>query len=117
MTGTPPSIIASIKRSPGWAHRQALAHTLSQDLRLANGGQVPIERIRQIAVPVLALAGAASPPWAPATAATLAGALPNASAQILDGQQHVPADAVVAAILQRFFRTGRPPAVPRGACT
>ena len=40
-TGTPPAIIESIKSSPGWAQRQALAHTLSQDLRLANNGRVP----------------------------------------------------------------------------
>ena len=39
MTGTPLPIIESIKSSPGWAHRQALAHTLSQDLRLANNGR------------------------------------------------------------------------------
>jgi pimeloyl-ACP methyl ester carboxylesterase len=104
MTGTPPLIIESIKRSPGWAHRQALAHTLSQDLRLTNNGRVPIERLQRIDAPVLAMAGAASPPWAASVTATLAGALPHASEQIVDGQQHVPSDPVVAAILGSFFR-------------
>jgi pimeloyl-ACP methyl ester carboxylesterase len=104
VTGTPPPIIEAIKKSPGWALRQALAHTLSQDLRLVNDGQVPIERLQRIDVPVLAMAGAASPPWAAATTATLAGALPNASEQIVDSQQHIPADPVVAAVLERFFR-------------
>jgi pimeloyl-ACP methyl ester carboxylesterase len=104
MSGTPDPVIESIKRSPGWAPRQALAHTLSQDLRLANHGRVPIERLRQIGAPVLAMAGAASPPWAPSVAATLAGTLPHASRQIVDGQQHIPADDVIAAILERFFR-------------
>ena len=100
MTGTPPTIVESIKRSPGWAHRQALAHTLSQDLRLTNNGEVPIERLKRIEAPVLAMAGAASPPWAASTSANLAGVLPHASEQIVDGQHHVPADHVVAAILE-----------------
>jgi pimeloyl-ACP methyl ester carboxylesterase len=104
MAGTPPSIIESIKRSPGWAHRQALAHTLSQDLRLANNGRVPIERLKRINAPVLALAGEASPSWAASTTATLAGTLPHASEHIVDGQRHVPADRVVAAILESFFQ-------------
>jgi pimeloyl-ACP methyl ester carboxylesterase len=104
MTGTPPRVIESIKRSAGWAHRQALAHTLSQDLRLANGGQVPIERLKRIDAPVLAMAGGASPPWAASTIATLAIPLPHSSELIVEGQQHIPADPVVAAILGGFFR-------------
>jgi pimeloyl-ACP methyl ester carboxylesterase len=104
MTGTPPPVVESIKGGPGWAHRQALAHTLSQDLRLAGDGQVPVERLKRIGAPVLVMAGAASPPWAAATSATLAGALPHASVQFVEGQQHVPADLAVAAILGRFFR-------------
>jgi pimeloyl-ACP methyl ester carboxylesterase len=104
MTGAPPTIIESIKSSPGWAHRQALAHTLSGDLRLANGGYVPIDRLRRLVVPVLAMAGGASPAWAASTAATLATALPHAGERIVDGQQHLPADPVVAAMLESFFR-------------
>jgi pimeloyl-ACP methyl ester carboxylesterase len=103
-TGTPPPVIESIKRSPGWAHRQALAHTLSQDLRLTNGGQVPIDRLKRIDAPVLAMAGAASPPWAASTIATIAGALPHSDDLIVEGQQHIPADSAVAAILDSFFR-------------
>jgi len=103
MTGTPPPVIAAIKTGPGWAHRQALAHTLSQDLRLANEGRLPIERLTLIDVPVLAMAGAASAPWAASTAATLAAGLPHATEQIVGGQQHIPADHVVAATLERFF--------------
>jgi pimeloyl-ACP methyl ester carboxylesterase len=104
MTGAPPAIIESIKSSPGWAHRTALAHTLSQDLRLANGGHAPIDRLKRVDLPVLAMAGGASPAWAASMTATLAAALPHAGEQIIDGQQHLPADPVVAAILESFFR-------------
>ena len=104
MTGTTPPIIESIKSSPGWARRQALAHTLSQDLKLTNNGQVPVARLKRIEAPVLAIAGAASPPWAASTTAKLAGVLPHASEHIVDEQHHVPAEPVVAAILASFFR-------------
>lgn len=104
VTGTPAPIIESIKSSPGWAQRQALAHTLSQDLRLANNGEVPIERLRRIDFPVLAVAGSASPPWAAATIATLAGVLPHVKTHVADGQHHVPADPVISTMLTSFFR-------------
>ena len=104
VTGTPPPIIESIKSGPGWAHREALAHTLSQDLRLANDGTAPVERLRAIEIPLLALAGGASPPWAALTTAMLAGSLPNASECIVEGQQHIPADSVIAEIIESFFR-------------
>jgi hypothetical protein len=38
------------------------------------------------------------------TIARLAGALPHAGERIVEGQQHIPADPVVAAILGSFFR-------------
>jgi pimeloyl-ACP methyl ester carboxylesterase len=104
MTGAPPTVIASIKGGPGWPHLQALAHTLSQDLRLGNDGRVPTERLNRIDAPVLVMAGEDSPPWAAAAAATLTGALPHAGRRTVGGQQHVPAAPVVAAILQSFFR-------------
>jgi pimeloyl-ACP methyl ester carboxylesterase len=104
MTGTPPPIVESIKRSPDWARRQALAHTLSQDLRLTGDGHVPIERLQGVDVPVLAIAGAASPPWAAATTATLLSALSSATEYIVDGQQHLPDDSKIAGILASFFR-------------
>jgi pimeloyl-ACP methyl ester carboxylesterase len=104
MTGTPAQVIESIKRGPGWADRQALAHPLSRDLKLANGGQVPIGLLERVDAPVLAMAGGASPPWAASTIATLAGALPHASQRIVEGQQHIPADPIVAEILGGFFR-------------
>jgi pimeloyl-ACP methyl ester carboxylesterase len=104
MTGAPPPTVEAIKRSPRWAQMQGLAHTLSQDLRLANRGEVPIERLKRIDVPVLAMAGAASPPWAASVIATLAGGVPHARDRLVAGQQHAPVDSVVAPILEGFFR-------------
>ncbi len=104
MTGTPAPIVESIKHGPDWAHRQAGAHTLSQDLRLANGGHVPTGRLSGIDLPVLVMGGAASPGWAAAAIATLVSALPHAGEQILEGQQHLPDDGMIVAILGSFFQ-------------
>jgi pimeloyl-ACP methyl ester carboxylesterase len=104
MTGTPAPIIESIKNSSNWAHRQALAHTLSQDLRLTNHGRVPVGRLKLIDIPVLAMAGEASPRWAASTVATLVSAVPQATEHTVGGQQHLPADSMIAAILESFFR-------------
>ena len=48
-------------------------------VRRALGGVDELERFTRIQAPVLAIAGAASPPWAASMAVTLAGALPRAS--------------------------------------
>jgi hypothetical protein len=53
---------------------------------------------------VLVLAGAASASGAAATTASLLRTLPQASEHIVDGQQHLPADSILAAILGSFFR-------------
>lgn len=103
MTGAPAEVIASIKASPGWPRMQGLAHTLSRDRTLGNGGAVPVERLRSIGIPVLAMAGGASDPWAREAMNTIAQAIPDAQARTLEREHHVPADDVLTSILAAFF--------------
>lgn len=103
LTGAPSQVIAHIKAGPGWPRMQALAHTLSRDRNLGNGGQVPVERLGRITVPVLAMAGGASPEWARNAVQTIAQALPDAEARAVEGQHHVPADDLLTSILAAFF--------------
>ena len=103
MTGTPAPVIESLKVSPSWSGMLSLAHTLPQDLRLGNRGKVPVERLMGISVPVLAMAGGVSPPWATAVSATIVGALPRAHERIVEGQGHGASPPAVAAVLERFF--------------
>jgi pimeloyl-ACP methyl ester carboxylesterase len=103
LAGAPPEVIEHIKASPGWDGMVALAHTLSRDIALANGGAVPVDRIATVGAPTLAMAGGESYGWAHDAARTIASTIPGAQARIVKGQQHAPAHEVVASILKEFF--------------
>ena len=103
ITGAPPPVIEQIKAGPGWGHMVGLAHTLSCDMRLANEGLVPADRLAAITVPVLAMAGGASAPWGAAAAGQIAAAVADGREQVLEGQHHVAADDVLAPVLRAFF--------------
>lgn len=103
LTGAPPDVIGHIKASPGWNGMVALAHTLSRDIALTNGGAVPVNRIAKVGAPTLAMAGGESSGWAHDAARTIASAAPDAQARSVPDQQHAPAHEVVAAILKEFF--------------
>ena len=104
VTGAPPPVIEMIKSGPGWSHMCGLAHTLSCDMRLANEGQVPAQRLEAINVPVLAIAGAASAPWAAEAAVGIVDAVADGRQQVLEGQTHMAADDVLAPVLDAFFQ-------------
>lgn len=103
LTGAPPQVIAGIKAGPGWPRMEGLAHTLSRDRKLGNGGTVPTERFQQIAMPVLAMAGGASASWAREAIEAIAQAVPVAEARTLAGEHHVPADGAITSILVAYF--------------
>jgi len=103
LTGAPTQVIAGIKASPGWPGMQDFAHTLSRDRNLGNGGAVPVQRLGSIGIPILAMAGGASDPWARQAMDTIEQAIPNAEARTLEHEHHVPADDVLTLILTAFF--------------
>jgi pimeloyl-ACP methyl ester carboxylesterase len=103
LTGAPPPVVAGIRASDDWPRMCGLAHTLSRDRRLGNGGAVPRERFSAIAAQTLALAGGLSAPWAREAAGTIAGAIPGAEARVLEGQHHVPAVEVLVPLLEAYF--------------
>jgi pimeloyl-ACP methyl ester carboxylesterase len=105
LTGAPPPVVAGIRESEDWPRMCGLAHTLSRDRALGNGGEVPRERFGAITAPTLALAGGLSAPWAREAAGTIADAVPGAEARVLDGQHHVPAVEVLAPLLVAYFST------------
>jgi pimeloyl-ACP methyl ester carboxylesterase len=49
---------------------------------------LPADRLAAITIPVLAIGGGASPPWLPAAASAVAGAIPGARYVTLAGQDH-----------------------------
>jgi pimeloyl-ACP methyl ester carboxylesterase len=102
-TGAPAEAVAGMRSSQYWPRMESLAHTLSYDVTLCNGGVVPADRLAGIRVPVLALAGGSSPDWARTAVREIAAVTPGGRSQVLDGQDHGPADEVLAPVLTEFF--------------
>jgi pimeloyl-ACP methyl ester carboxylesterase len=98
-TGVPSQRIEQMRRGDGWPGMVARAGTLGYETACCNDGVVPVDRLRAVARPVLALAGGASPTWAADAARTIADAVPGGRAEIVPGQDHNPAAEVLAPLL------------------
>jgi pimeloyl-ACP methyl ester carboxylesterase len=87
--GLPAEVIGGMRASQMWGWFTGLAHTLPYDVALCGPGMVlPASRLAAIKVPVLAIAGGASPAWLPAATGAVAEAIPGARYMTLDGQDH-----------------------------
>ncbi|HEY6540525.1 MAG TPA: alpha/beta hydrolase [Ktedonobacteraceae bacterium] len=103
--GTPAGQIEGMRHSPDWPSLEAIAPTLAYDHAaiMGNDLSVPIERAAQVRVPTLIMNGSASFPFMYETARTLSQAIPHAQFRTLEGQDHGPADDVLAPVLEEFF--------------
>lgn len=102
-TGMGDEQLAQMQAAPFWARMVGLAPQLAYDVRLGNGGEVPVDRLAAIQCPTLALAGELSAPWASDGAATIAAAVADGRSEIVDGQRHGVDQGVAAAFLIKFF--------------
>jgi pimeloyl-ACP methyl ester carboxylesterase len=103
LVGMSSEAIEQMKAGPAWPRMERFAPTLSHEVRLCNDGVVPVERLGGISIPVLALAGETSPPWAHEGARAIAQAVPHGQARVLEGQGHGVADEVLVDLLKGFF--------------
>jgi pimeloyl-ACP methyl ester carboxylesterase len=103
----PAEAIAAMRREPFWRPFEALAHTLAYDgtimAGLMGGSPAPLSRWAALDVPTLVMDGGASPPWQRNAVGALVAALPHAERRTLAGQDHGPADDVLAPVLAGFF--------------
>jgi pimeloyl-ACP methyl ester carboxylesterase len=102
-TDAPPGAIEAARRSPRWPAMVALAPTLPYDVRLANGGEVPVQRLGSVAVPVLAAGGGLSPDWALRAADAVAAAVPDGRARLVEAQTHLVTNLALLPVLTEFF--------------
>lgn len=102
-TGVPDAMLVQMRTSAAWSSLIALAHTLSYDVLICNEGQVPVDRLAQIAGPVLGTAGSLSAPWAAASVRAIAEAVPDGEWRELEDQTHTVAPGVLAALLRERF--------------
>ncbi|MGN6428173.1 MAG: alpha/beta fold hydrolase [Leifsonia sp.] len=102
--GVPDAGIEGMRRSPGWEQSLAIAPTLGYDDAALGDSRVPVERAGALAVPLLALAGGASPEFLRFGAERLAEAAPDGHYALVDGQTHDVQAAPLAVHLLEFLR-------------
>ncbi|GAA0592903.1 alpha/beta fold hydrolase [Actinomadura livida] len=99
----PPEAVAGMKEQPFWPGIEAVAHTLAYEAAVVGDGPVP-ERVSAVSVPTLVLAGSASSGRMKDAAREVAGRVPDARLEWLEGQAHGQADpASIGLALEKFF--------------
>ncbi|MFF2366049.1 alpha/beta fold hydrolase [Streptomyces sp. NPDC058122] len=105
LVGTPPEMIAGVRMSHAWPGMEAIAPTLAYDDAALGANRVPRERLASLALPLLSVAGDASPAWMREAARSIAEAAPNGSYRTLEGQTHMVDPRALAPVLAEFFTT------------
>jgi pimeloyl-ACP methyl ester carboxylesterase len=103
LTGFSEEDIAAARSSPHWAGAEALERTLAYDAACLGDGHPPTDRLATITQPILVATGEADE-WIVQAADAIAGSVPHAKRQTVEGQSHVADPKAVAPVLERFFR-------------
>ncbi|MCT9084043.1 alpha/beta fold hydrolase [Streptomyces fulvoviolaceus] len=103
LTGMADEMIQAARRSPMWPGMEAAAPSLAYDDAVLGDGLVPRDRLASITVPVLAVAGGASPDWLREATRAVAEAAPKGSYRSLEGQTHMVDPNALAPVLADFF--------------
>lgn len=102
-SATPHDAGASLRQTPVWPIFASVAPTLAYDAAAMGDSGVPAEQAAALTIPLLALAGGASPAWMQQAARTLADAAPLGRSSVLEGQTHEVAATALAPVLIEFF--------------
>jgi hypothetical protein len=94
---------ARLRQTPLWPLFEAVAPTLAYDAATMGDSAVPVEQAAAVPIPLLALAGGASPAWMQQAARALADAAPRGRYGLLEGQTHEVAAEAIAPVLVEFF--------------
>jgi pimeloyl-ACP methyl ester carboxylesterase len=103
LTGMGEDMIQGARHSPMWSGMEAVAPTLAYDNATMAGGLAPRDRLASLTVPVLAVAGGASPQWMREGTRAVAEAAPQGSYRVLEGQTHMVDPTALAPVLAEFF--------------
>ncbi|MFF0095822.1 alpha/beta fold hydrolase [Streptomyces canus] len=103
LTGMAEGMIQGARQSPMWPGMEAVAPTLAYDNSVMAGGLVPRDRLASITVPLLAVAGGASPEWMREGTRAVAEAAPKGSYRVLEGQTHMVDPTALGPALTEFF--------------
>ncbi|AKJ10641.1 hydrolase [Streptomyces incarnatus] len=102
LTGLAEEMIQGARQSPMWAGMEAVAPSLAYDDTVMGDGLLPGDRLAEISVPVLAVAGGASPEWMHRASQAVAEAVPQGTYRVLPGQTHMVEPEVLGPVLAEF---------------
>ncbi|WP_328780300.1 alpha/beta hydrolase [Streptomyces canus] len=103
LTGLAEEMIQGARNSPMWPGMESIAPSLAYDNAVMGDGLVPRARLAAIDVPVLSVAGSASPAWMREAARAVAETAPRGTYRVLEGQTHMVDPNVLAPALAEFF--------------
>jgi pimeloyl-ACP methyl ester carboxylesterase len=103
LTGLAEEMIERARQSPMWAGMEAVAPSLAYDNAVMGDGLLPRERLAAISVPLLSVAGGASPAWMREAALAVAEAAPRGTYLELEGQTHMVEPGVLGPTLADFL--------------
>jgi pimeloyl-ACP methyl ester carboxylesterase len=103
LTGLAEEMIRRARQSPMWAGMEAVAPSLAHDDAVMGDGLLPRDRLATIGIPVLAVAGGASPEWMHRASQAVAEAVPQGTYRVLPGQTHMVEPEVLGPVLADFF--------------
>ncbi|HLX88191.1 MAG TPA: alpha/beta hydrolase [Acidimicrobiales bacterium] len=106
MMGMPAAVVAQLRAGPGRPSLEAMAPSLVYDARLVGDGALPLDAVRALAMPTLALGGLASAPFMAATAEAIGQLAPGGASRLLVGQSHDLDPEVLGPILAEFLLAG-----------
>lgn len=102
--GMPRGFAALLPVMPGWRQLRALAPTLRHDMDLT-AQPPPLEIAARITVPVHVIVGERSPDELHRVASAVAAAIPDATHEVLPGQDHMVSEKVLLPSLLRALST------------
>lgn len=89
-----------------WMRNKLVVHTVPYDLTILDDRSVLLERSSSISTPALVVGGEQSPKGLHDAVEAVAGALPNAQARFLPGQDHNFSAQALAPLVREFFVSG-----------
>ncbi|MFF7358404.1 alpha/beta fold hydrolase [Streptomyces filipinensis] len=103
LTGLAEEMIQRARQSPMWAGMEAVAPSLAYDDTVMGDGLLPRDRLAAISVPVLAVAGGASPEWMREASREVSRVVPEGTYRELAGQTHMVEPDVLGPVLAGFL--------------
>jgi hypothetical protein len=107
MVGLPGPLVAQLRGAPFRPALEAMAHTLVYEATILGTGQLPLDRVRAVRAPILAIAAGKAHPFMRETAEAVAHAAVDGRAVILEDATHDLAPDVLAPPLLRFLAAQR----------